>query len=236
MLRALFVLGVFVIVGVVVPATIIYSQIAKEVRFRQTYGQNWRTEYEQAFGSVTRAHTRVAFGAVGIVAISVTGLWLVRILRKPSHAVPVEGGRRRKHRRHPHVTNLERTIRDRRNAFLGTYFGLAGIFAGACLAVFRFGIFADHSNEMALGMFVFLFGYSGVLAGCFWWLRAKSWNEAIVFIGLMPLGVLFIPYVRLIFLSVPSLLLVGMVMMPLILVVVTAVLPDQSGLSKRRRS
>ncbi len=83
-------------------------------------------------------------------------------------------------------------------------------------------------------MFVFLFGYTGVIAGCWWWLKAKSWNDAIIVIGLMPLGILLIPYVRLILLSIPALLPLGMVFMPFVLIVVVLALPDRSGEPGRR--
>jgi hypothetical protein len=122
----------------------------------------------------------------------------------------------------------------RRNAILGIYFGLAGIALGVLLVIFRMGLFVDHSDEVVLGMFTFLGGYSAVLVGCWWWLRAKALNEALVFIGLMPLAILFIPFVRLIFVASPALLPMGMVMMPLILIVVVFVLPDQSGASRKK--
>ena len=48
------------------------------------------------------------------------------------------------------------------------------------------------------------------------------------------LAVLFIPFVRLIFVAAPALLAVAMVMMPLILIVVVLVLPDKSGFGKRK--
>jgi len=124
----------------------------------------------------------------------------------------------------------------RRNALLANYFGVGGILFSLLLVVFRVGIFSDHDNEIVLGIFVFLCGYIGVIAGCRWWLRAKDWNEAVVFIALMPLGILLIPFVRLVFVAVPLLLPAAMVMMPLILVVVVFVLPDKSEAAKRRSS
>jgi hypothetical protein len=141
---------------------------------------------------------------------------------------------RRKPHRHRFGSHLERIMYYRRNAILGIYFGLAGIALGVLLVIFRMGLFVDHSNEVVLGMFTFLGGYSAVLAGCWWWLRAKALNEALVFIGLMPLAILFIPFVRLIFVASPALLPMGMVMMPLILIVVVFVLPDQSGVSRKK--
>jgi hypothetical protein len=149
---------------------------------------------------------------------------------KPA-AAPVP---RRKRHRHRFGSHLERIMYYRRNAILGIYFGLAGIALGVLLVLFRMGLFVDHSNEVVLGMFTFLGGYSAVLVGCWWWLRAKALNEALVFIGLMPLAILFIPFVRLIFVASPALLPMGMVMMPLILIVVVFVLPDQSGVSRKK--
>ena len=82
-------------------------------------------------------------------------------------------------------------------------------------------------------MFIFLLGYIGVITGCWWWLKAKSWNDAIIFIGLMPLGILFVPFVRLILVRIPALLPMGMVFMPFVLIVVILALPDRSGASRR---
>jgi len=123
----------------------------------------------------------------------------------------------------------------RRNALLGIYFGLPGIFLGALFVIFRWGIFSDHANEVVLGMFVFLAGYAGIIAGCGYWLKAKEWNEAVVIIGLLPLGILFIPFVRLLLFADPLLLPVGMFMMALILIVVVFALPDKSGVGRSMR-
>ena len=139
-----------------------------------------------------------------------------------------------KSHRHRHTTHLERIIRYRKNALLGILFGVAGIATGVSLVLFRNGIFLDHANEAVLGILVFLCGYSATLVGCGYWLKAKAWNEAIVFIGLMPVGVLVIPFVRLIVLAAPGMLPVGMVMMPIVLIVVVLVLPDKSGVSNKR--
>ncbi len=132
------------------------------------------------------------------------------------------------------LSTAERIVRYRRNAIIGVYFGVAAIIFGVLLEIVRMGVFQDHQYEMILGMFVFVLGYVGVITGCSYWLKAKGWPDAVVFIGLMPLAVFFIPFVRLLVFRVPSLLIMAMVMMPLILVVVVAVLPDKSGMSKRR--
>ena len=141
---------------------------------------------------------------------------------------------RRKRRGREFHSELERIIYYRRNALVGVYFGLAAIGAGVLLVIFRWGIFLDHGYEMLLGMVVFLFGYSAVIGGCWAWLKSKAQNEGLVFIALMPLTILFVPFVRLILFSAPELLAVGMIMMSLALVVVVLVLPDKSEASRRR--
>ncbi|HZV33888.1 MAG TPA: hypothetical protein VFB72_04860 [Verrucomicrobiae bacterium] len=147
--------------------------------------------------------------------------------------------RRRRTRPHSHSSKTEYIVRCRRNAVLGIVFGILGIFVGIILVVFRLGIFQTHENEFILGMFIFLAGYVGVITGCWWWVKAKSWPDALLLIGLMPLGIFFIPGVRivarLILRTNPELYALGMVMMPLILVVVIAVLPDKSGWAEMKR-
>jgi hypothetical protein len=111
------------------------------------------------------------------------------------------------------------------------YFGLLAIFAGGALVMFDWGIFLDHSNESTLGIFVLVVGYACVMSGCRWWAKAKDWNEAIVFIGVMPIVGLFIPIVRGLLLPLFPFV---MVMMLVILIVVLWTLPDKSGVSVRR--
>ena len=137
---------------------------------------------------------------------------------------------RQKHRR---VSGLAFVIRCRRNALIGISFGLCGIAFGVSLVLWPGGFPTDPANIRVVGMFIFLFGYTGVITGCWWWLKAKSWNDAIIFIGLMPLGILFIPFVRLIFVRIPALLPMGMVFMPFVLIVVVLALPDRSGAPRR---
>jgi len=136
---------------------------------------------------------------------------------------------------HSHESPIARVVRYRRNAFLGNVFGLPGILLGAFFVIFPFTLFIDPDHTQIFGIFVFLAGYIAVITGCWWWAKAKSWSEGIVFIGLMPLAILLIPFVRVIFFSQPRLVGTSMVMMPIILVVVMFVLPDRSGLTKRKR-
>ena len=113
---------------------------------------------------------------------------------------------------------------------------MPGILLSVLLAIFRWNIFADHSNEVILAIFVFIAAYLAVMSGCWWWAKAKGWNEAVVSIGCGSLFIFFIPYVRLLLFKVPGLLAASMVMAPLILVVVLAALPDKSGHSRQRAS
>lgn len=142
-------------------------------------------------------------------------------------AMPRHSSRRRE-------SSVERTVRYRRNAMLGNVFGLLGILAGIKFVVLPTGLFGDWDDEAGVGVIIFLCGYSAVITGCWWWAKAKGWPEAIVFIGLSPLVVFFIPFVRLIFINAPQLLSIPMVMMPLILLVIMLVLPDKSGMPKRK--
>jgi hypothetical protein len=134
-----------------------------------------------------------------------------------------------------HESEIARVVRYRRNALLGNAFGLFGIAVGVASILFPVGMFEDPENETLLGVLIFLCGYSGVITGCWWRTKSKGWPDALVFIGLMPLAILFVPYVRLLFLAAPGLLPTTMVMMPLILFVIVMVLPDKTGISQRGR-
>jgi hypothetical protein len=220
--------------GLFVCVWFICSEISTEKEFRQRYGPEWRTQYENLHGSLAEARAKSVMCGVGFAALSGITTWLWRRLRgSRAGAVP-----RRRHR-YSHKSHLERIIVYRRSALLGIYFGLPGLFLGALFAIFRWGIFRDHANEVVLGMFVFLGGYAGIIVGCAYWLKAKKWNEALVMIGLLPLaiecGVVFIPFVRLLLFADPLLLFVGMFMMSLILIVVVFALPDKSGVGRSMR-
>lgn len=231
-LRFVLGLGLIALAGLAGFVGILYSELSKLASFRQRYGVGWEGEYEKYVGTVAAAHTRITLSAFGIVAILVLMIWIYKLIRtNPGQAKPGT-----KHRRQRAVSTAERTVRYKGKALVRVYFGLAGIVAAVVLVVFDWGMFRDHDDEISLAIFVFIAGYGGVLSGCRWWLKAKAWNEAIIFIGLMPLVILFIPFVRLIFLSSPLILPAMMVMMPIILVVVVSVLPDQSDTSRSRLS
>jgi hypothetical protein len=223
-------LALMIAAGLVICVWFICSEISTEREFKNRFGAGWRTEYESVHGPLSEARAKSVMSGVGLIAISGVTVWLWRILRGSSSA----GANRRRHR-HSHKSHLERIMIYRRNALLGIYFGLPGIFLGALFVIFRWGIFADHANEVVLGMFVFLAGYAGIIVGCACWLKAKEWNEALVIIGLLPLAILFIPFVRLLLFAEPLLLPVGMFMMSLILIVVVFALPDKSGVGRGMR-
>jgi hypothetical protein len=232
-LRTLQILAVFafiVFAGLVTCVWCICSEVSTEREFKARYGAGWRTEYESVNGSLSEARAKSVMCGVGLLAISSVTAWLWRILRGSRSATSS-----RKQHRHSRKSHLERIMIYRRNALLGVYFGLPGIFLGALFVIFRWGIFRDHANEVVLGMFVFLVGYAGIIVGCACWLKAKEWNEAVVIIGLAPLAIPFIPFVRLLLMAAPQLLPVGMFMMPLILIVVVFALPDKSGVGQSKR-
>jgi hypothetical protein len=231
-LKIIFFLICVVLLGMLFCGMTIYTELSQESSYRSRYGETWRTNFENDRGSLSRSHTRVGLSSFGIVAIGSLTVWLYRLLI-PGTASRTAAAKKPKRSRPRFRSSRERTIHARRNGILGVYFGVGGVLVGMLLALFRLGIFSNHDDEIVLGVFVFLLGYAGVLTGCWWWLKAKEWNEAIVFIGLMPLAVFFVPFVRLIVLAMPQILVAGMVMMPAILIVVVFVLPDKSGASRR---
>jgi hypothetical protein len=140
----------------------------------------------------------------------------------------------RKPKQYRDESHIARIVRYRRNALAGNLFGLFGIFFALALFFLPVHLSDDPSVKTVAAIFIFLAGYAGVITGCWWWAKAKCWIDAVVFIGLVPLAVLCIRWVRLIYVAVPLLLPVSMVMAPLILIVVIASLPDRSGMQKKR--
>ncbi len=230
MMQVFLIFGLIVLTGLGAFIWYICSEVSLERQFRRSYGAEWQVEYEKAHGSLAEARGKAAASGVGVVAITGLSAWLWRILRPNQHSA--RNNRRRREPRSRGQSHLERTITYRRKALVGIYFGVPGIFLAAFMVIFRCGIFRDHSNEVALGLFVFFVGYAGIITGSAYWLKAKQWNEAIVSIGLMPLVLLFVPFVRILILANFELIPVGMFMMSLILIVVVFALPDRSGIGR----
>jgi hypothetical protein len=222
--------GLVALAGLAVCLVVPYLELAREFAYRDLYGGAWRDEYEKHFGSLTDARIRAVMIDLGIITILSILIVLVIYLRKK----PYESRGRGKPRRPMQGSTVERIVRCHRNALLGIYLGMGGMMAGTLLVVFPWGIFANHANEVILGIVAFLFGYSGVAGGCWWWLRAKAWTEAVVFIAFIPLAVFFIPYMRLIFLARPAIVMMATAIIPLLSVAVVFALPDKSGMNRRQ--
>jgi hypothetical protein len=225
--------ALFVACGWLLCIAAIIGELSREARVRNEVGPGWEAEYEAHHGPLSRAHTMVAMASVGTVAIPALTLWLYRSIR------PKQNSGRSRERSETGIRHWFRSQFGgfryyRRNGTVAIALGVLGILASVFLAVFRAGIFEHHSDEVVLSIAVFIPSYICVLAGCSWWLKAKEWNDAVIFIGMMPLAIVFIPFVRLLFLAEPMLRVVAMVMMPLILVVIVLVLPDKGRSSRRR--
>ena len=214
--------------GVWVCIHVIRIELNREASYQQQYGDQWVEQYTQTFGSLSQARTRIGIGIAGIVGIVGAAIWLVKVLKDGGHS------QSRAPRPQPNESPVARRVRYKRNALLGIYFGVPAVLFSVMLAIFRMGIFAEHSEEVSLAIFVFIGGYCAVVYGCYWWLRAKLWSEGVLLIAFMPLMIFFVPFVRLLVFRALGLLAAAMVMAPLILVVVVAALPDKSGNSRQR--
>ena len=136
---------------------------------------------------------------------------------------------------HSSESPISRVVRYRRNALVGNILGLFVVLVGISIIYFPVGLFEDFEDEALCGFFVFVCGYVSLIVGCRWWLVAKGWPDAVIFIGLVPLAACMVPYVWEVFIIVPDLLPLSMFLMALILLVVVFTLPDKSGLSNLRR-
>jgi hypothetical protein len=131
-------------------------------------------------------------------------------------------------------SKIARIVRYRRNALVANGLGVAGVLLALIFVFIPIGLFHSSDNAKVAGIFVFIPSYAAIIYGCWWWVRAKNWPDAVVFIGLCPLAPLAIPYVRILYLMAGVLPLM-MVIMPLLLIGVVAALPDKSGMPKRKR-
>src|ERR1041384_8253655 len=90
--------GVIVLMGLGVLGHFIYSQLATEARFRNSYRPEWRERYEKNYGSLSQAHTKIGVSVVGIFTIVAVAAWLCKVVRGPDHSKPTHN-RKTKHRR-----------------------------------------------------------------------------------------------------------------------------------------
>jgi hypothetical protein len=139
--------------------------------------------------------------------------------------------------RHHHrdESPIARVVRLRRNAFVANVFGCLGIFVVVAMILFHIPLASTSDDNGIARLLIFLPGYGLVIWGCANWAKAKNWPDALCLIGLLPLAVLGIPFVRLLYRLAPMAFPVGMAFMPVIMIAVIAVLPDKSGLPKRKR-
>jgi len=228
-IRVIILLLVVVLVPFVACITFVVKEVSLERSYQHRYGDGWQDEYEKVFGELSRAHGKITAASIGIVAEPCLLFWIYKLVTAKAYNT---GAKKRPLERR--MSNTERVMRARRNALLCNYFGLGGVAVAVLLVLFRWGIFADRDYEIGLGLIVFFAGYCGVISGCWWWLRAKEWSEGVLIIGVAPLGIAFVPFVRLLLLAQPLLLPVTMFMATLILFVVVLVLPDKSGVNQRR--
>ncbi len=222
--------GLVVLAGLVACSIVPYIELAREFAYRDRYGGAWKGEYEMRHGSLTDDRIRAVLIDLGIMAILTILVVLVVYLRKK----PYESGSSAKPRRQMQGSSIERVVRAHRNGLWGIFLGISAMMAGTLLVVFPWGISADHAREVVLGIVVFLAGYSGMVGGCWWWLRAKAWTEAMAFIAFMPLAAFVVPYSRQIFEVMPATVMLATAMIPLALVVVVLALPDKSGVDRHQ--
>jgi hypothetical protein len=147
---------------------------------------------------------------------------------------PSPSDRVRKKKPGHNESNIARIVRYRRNALVANGLGVAGVLVALIFMFIPIGLFQSWDNAKVAGIFVFIPSYAAIIYGCWWWVRAKNWHDAVVFIGLCPLAPLAIPYVRILYLMTGVLPLM-MVVMPMLLIGVVAALPDKSGMPKRKR-
>ncbi len=132
-------------------------------------------------------------------------------------------------------SQISRIVRYRRNALAANAVGLFGILIALGCILLGSVFFERRDNALLASVLIFVPSYAAVIYGGWWWTRAKNWPDIVIIIGLLPLVVLFIPAVNSVFRLDPMLFPVGMVVMPIILLGVIAVLPDKSGMPKRKR-
>jgi hypothetical protein len=224
----------------------IHDQWVLQSSYRSRFGGEWKQHYEEEQHiSVAEGNGKIVVAIGGVVIVPVL-LYLIYRQIVPKNQNGPKGSRRRQspnqmeippkvdELRNEQLLNAERRprrssrgARYRRNAAIGIPGGFLLILAGVVLALFQCGIFADHSEEFMLGSLVFFLGYSTVIYGCWSWAMAKHLNDALVMIGLAPLLLLLIPYVRLVIFYAPELVAASMIMMPVIMVSTIAILPSR---------
>ena len=105
------------------------------------------------------------------------------------------------------------------------------------LALWRGKLFEHEESQFVAAILVFMAGYVSMLRGCWWLVHVKGWDNALVFISVLPLAVFFIPGKRSLLSLDPSNLPMAMALAPVILLLITLVLPTRkTSLRTKRRS
>ena len=74
-------------------------------------------------------------------------------------------------------------VRYRRNALVANTLGVFGVLLSVALIFINTGLFESRDNERATAVLIFVPSYAAILYGCWWWVKAKNWSEAVVFLG-----------------------------------------------------
>jgi hypothetical protein len=128
----------------------------------------------------------------------------------------------------PPITYTEYLQIYRKNSFVAVPLGIIGVALGVAVILVKTHMFPDRDTQTMVGMVIYAFGYAGVFAGCWYWLRAKNWSDVIMLVGMLPFSLLFIPTVHAQVLGSIGILVTGLIMLPVILIAVVFVLPDNS--------
>jgi hypothetical protein len=172
---------------------------------------------------------------LGILGPVVQIIILMLLLFGMEDRCPDASQRRPTKHHHRDESPIGRVVRLRRNAFAANIFGCSGIFVVVMTILLHIHMASTPDDSGVVRLLLFLPSYGLVIWGCSNWIKAKNWPDAICLIGLLPLAVLGIPYVRLLYRLAPMAFPIGMAFMPIMMIGLIAVLPDKSGIPRRKR-
>ena len=73
--KAVFAGALFFLVGVWCLGGFAWKETSRELSYKRQYGAEWRTEYEQVYGSLEHAHMRLAIAVLSLLAVFAILLW-----------------------------------------------------------------------------------------------------------------------------------------------------------------
>ena len=68
-IRTIVLLAFVPVVGLFACISLTISEILRELDFQRHYGKDWKSHYEEMFGSLSQAHVKIGIGIVGIIGI-----------------------------------------------------------------------------------------------------------------------------------------------------------------------